>query len=201
MDSLGKRMPSVVSTPSTPVTPSVINNYLGISSGQVLLGTFAARPSFASLPAGTFYYATDQSTVYVNLGTAWNTSTRRILIGGFDAIFAHANTSNRTYTLADADGNLVYETAALTDHAIVLGNAGAKVKAGTLGTTTTVLHGNASGDPTYAAVSLAADVSGVLPLANGGAAGATGSVTLFGPSTDGSLTFANGLITAFVAPT
>lgn len=37
---------------------------------------------------------------------------------------------------------------------------------GTLGTTTTVLHGNASGNPTYGAVSLTADVTGALPNAN-----------------------------------
>jgi hypothetical protein len=37
-----------------------------------------------------------------------------------------------------------------------------------LGTTTTVLHGNASGAPTFGAVSLTADVTGTLPTANGG---------------------------------
>lgn len=37
------------------------------------------------------------------------------------------------------------------------------------GTTTTVLHGNAAGNPAFAAVSLTADVSGVLPAGNGGA--------------------------------
>ena len=36
------------------------------------------------------------------------------------------------------------------------------------GTTTTVLHGNAAGNPSWAAVSLTADVSGTLPVANGG---------------------------------
>lgn len=36
------------------------------------------------------------------------------------------------------------------------------------GTATTVLHGNASGAGTFSAVSLTADVSGVLPIANGG---------------------------------
>jgi hypothetical protein len=92
----------------------------------------------------------------------------RLKVGSFFGKFTHANSADRTYTLADADGNLVYETSALTDHAIVLGNAGAKVKPGTLGTTVTVLHGNASGDPTYSAVVLTTDVSGVLPVANGG---------------------------------
>ena len=36
------------------------------------------------------------------------------------------------------------------------------------GTTTTVLHGNAAGNPSFGAVSLTADVSGLLPVANGG---------------------------------
>jgi len=36
------------------------------------------------------------------------------------------------------------------------------------GATTQVLHGNASGNPTWGAVSLTADVSGILPVANGG---------------------------------
>lgn len=48
------------------------------------------------------------------------------------------------------------------------------------GTATTVLHGNAAGLPTYGAVALGTDVSGVLPIANGGTnastLGAAGSV-------------------------
>lgn len=50
---------------------------------------------------------------------------------------------------------------------IIGGGAGAPpVTLGTLGTTTTVLHGNAAGNPTFGPVSLTADVSGVLPAAN-----------------------------------
>ncbi|MCE9642684.1 MAG: hypothetical protein K8Q97_00005, partial [Candidatus Andersenbacteria bacterium] len=55
---------------------------------------------------------------------------------------------------------------------------------GTLaGTSTTVLHGNASGLPTYGAVALTTDVSGTLPVGNGG----TGTATAF---TAGSVIFA-----------
>lgn len=36
------------------------------------------------------------------------------------------------------------------------------------GTTTTLLHGNAAGNPSFGAVSLTADVTGTLPVANGG---------------------------------
>ncbi len=58
----------------------------------------------------------------------------------------------------------------LTANALILGaGAGATpTPMGSLGTSTTVLHGNASGAPTFGAVSLTADVSGTLPVANGG---------------------------------
>jgi hypothetical protein len=64
----------------------------------------------------------------------------------------------------------IASSVALTDHALVVGNGAGDTPAplASLGTTTTVLHGNASGDPTFGAVVLTTDVSGVLPLANGG---------------------------------
>jgi hypothetical protein len=57
----------------------------------------------------------------------------------------------------------------LTQNALILGGgAGATPSAmASLGTTTTVLHGNAAGAPTFGAVVLTTDVSGILPLANG----------------------------------
>lgn len=63
----------------------------------------------------------------------------------------------------------------LTNHALIVGGgAGATpTPLASLGTTTTVLHGNASGDPTFGAVVLTTDVSGILPVANGGTGSAT----------------------------
>lgn len=57
---------------------------------------------------------------------------------------------------------------ALTANRIVLGGGAgaAPTIAGSLGTTTTLLHGNAAGAPTFGAVSLTADVTGNLPVAN-----------------------------------
>lgn len=56
----------------------------------------------------------------------------------------------------------------LTANALLLGGgAGSAItKMASLGTTTTVLHGNAAGAPTFGAVSLTADVSGNLPITN-----------------------------------
>lgn len=61
---------------------------------------------------------------------------------------------------------------ALTQNAIIIGGgAGATpTPLASLGTVSTVLHGNAAGAPSFGAVSLASDVSGILPLANGGTA-------------------------------
>jgi hypothetical protein len=71
---------------------------------------------------------------------------------------------------------------ALSGSSIMISN-GTSIIQGSAGTTTTVLHGNASGSPTYSAVSLTADVSGILPVANGG----SGTSTAF---TQGSVVFA-----------
>jgi len=63
----------------------------------------------------------------------------------------------------------VTSAAALTASRIVLGGGSQATSVlGSLGTTTTILHGNAAGAPSFAAVALAADVSGTLPVANGG---------------------------------
>jgi hypothetical protein len=58
-------------------------------------------------------------------------------------------------------GTVTHTAGALTANRIVLGNGTDDVTVlGSLGTTTTVLHGNAAGAPTFGAVSLTADVSG-----------------------------------------
>lgn len=76
---------------------------------------------------------------------------------------------------------------ALTNHALIVGGgAGATpTPLASLGTTTTVLHGNASGNPSYGAVSLTADISGILPVANGGTGSATANANAVfaGPTT------------------
>jgi len=53
------------------------------------------------------------------------------------------------------------------------------------GTTTTVLHGNASGNPSWSAIDLTADVTGILPVANGGTGNAslTANGILYGNGT------------------
>lgn len=71
----------------------------------------------------------------------------------------------------------ISSSALLTANQLVLGGGAGTAPAtlGSLGTTTTVLHGNAGGAPSFGAVSLTADVSGTLPIGNGGTGQTTAS--------------------------
>ena len=122
-------------------------------------------------------------------------------------------TTTPAFTVAGTSGGIPYfssgtawaSSGELTASRIVLGGGAgaAPTVLGSLGTTTTVLHGNAAGAPTFGAVSLTADVSGILPIANGGTGTSTAGVTativtakLTALGADGSMTFTNGFLTA-----
>lgn len=83
----------------------------------------------------------------------------------------------------------ISSSAALTANQLVIGGGAGTTPAslGSLGTTTTLLHGNASGAPTFGAVSLTADITGTLPLGNGGTGqtSATGAFNGLAPSQTG----------------
>lgn len=81
----------------------------------------------------------------------------------------------------------------LDSNRLILGNGSHDVvDLSSLGTTTTVLHGNAAGAPTFGAVVLTTDVSGVLPTANGGNPGGAN------PSASVGLAAVNGTATTFL---
>jgi hypothetical protein len=58
-------------------------------------------------------------------------------------------------------------TTALAGSSIIVSD-GSHIVQGPAGTTTTVLHGNAAGIPTYSSVSLTSDITGTLPILHGG---------------------------------
>lgn len=77
---------------------------------------------------------------------------------------------------AGGGGTLTASGGSLPANQIMLGNTYPDTKPlGSLGTTTTVLHGNAGGAPSFGAVALATDVSGQLPIAAVGSAGLSGT--------------------------
>lgn len=97
-----------------------------------------------------------------------------LLSAGVDTVPAWGKvglTTHVTGTLPIANGG-TNSAAALSGSSIMISDGGAIVQGGA-GTSTQVLHGNASGAPTYGAVVLTADVSGTLPIANGGSNSST----------------------------
>lgn len=90
---------------------------------------------------------------------------------------ATAGTTATWQTPGGGSGTVTHTAGALTANAIVLGNAAADITVmGSLGTTTTVLHGNAAGAPTFGAVNLATDVTGSLPASINAQTGTTYTV-------------------------
>lgn len=80
------------------------------------------------------------------------------------------------YTSTTAQGTSVL----LTANAIIVGGGAGACPAplASLGTTTTVLHGNAGGPPSFGSVALGSDVSGQLPIGNGGTGAASAAAAI-----------------------
>lgn len=154
-------------------TLAASNGGTGLTALGTGIATFLGTPTSANLAAamtnetgsGALVFATSPTLVTPVLGTPSSgtlTSCAGLpLTTGVTGVLPIANGGNNSST-------------ALSGSSIIISNGTAIVQ-GSAGTTTTVLHGNASGSPAYGAVSLTADVSGVLPKANGG----TGTVTAF----------------------
>jgi hypothetical protein len=149
--------------------PFLIFDTSGIASTDktwtVLNFSGTIRPSTGAITAGHFV-TTDANGLLVDGGApgAGGTVTSVTISAPLSTTQAPITTSA---TLSCP--TCVTAAAALTASRLVLGGGSQATSVlGSLGTTTTLLHGNAAGAPTFAAVSLTADVSGTLPIANGG---------------------------------
>jgi len=154
------------------------------TDGQLLIGNSTGNTlTKATLTAGTNITITNTAggiTIAAagGGGSGTVTSVGQTFTGGIVSVTGSPITTSGTLalTVAGTSGGVPYfssgttwaSSAALAANALVIGG-GAGVAPSTLGstgTTTTVLHGNASGAPTFGAVSLTADVTGNLPVGN-----------------------------------
>lgn len=133
------------------ITPSSVNSAGTITgssftgTGTGLTGTAASLNIGGTAPAGTLTGATLNSTVTASSLTSFGTSPT--LTTPTIASFANAT---HNHTNAAGGGTLTLAGAAFANQ----------------GTTATVLHGNAAGNPSFGAVALGTEVSGNLPIAN-----------------------------------
>lgn len=190
---------------NSPVIAISANPVLSGNGGLVVpVGTTGQRGSSVN---GNFRYNSTTATFEGYANNAWGavttgtgvTSVAQSFTGGLISVAGSPITSSGTLalTVAGTSGGVPYfssgttwaSSGALTANAIVLGGGAGAAPAplASLGTTTTVLHGNAAGAPTFGAVSLTADVSGTLPIANGGTGATTSAGAAFalkGANTD-----------------
>lgn len=190
VSSVGLALPSSVFTVTdSPITSS--GTLTGEFNSQSANRFFAAPNGSAGVPTFRAMVANDVPTLNQNTtGTAANvTGTSNTTLTAITNLASIGTITSGTWNgstvgvpyggtglTSGTSGGIPYFSASttiassgvLTANRIVLGGGAgtAPTVLGSLGTTTTVLHGNASGAPTFGAVSLSADVSGNLPVGN-----------------------------------
>lgn len=164
---------SPMTTKGDIITFSTLGVRLGVGSdGQVLSADSSTATGLKWVAAGTG----SVTSVALTAPAIFNVTGSPITTSGTLALAATGTSGGIPYF--DSSTSLA-SSAALTANRLVLGGGAgaAPTVLGSLGTTTQVLHGNAGGAPTFGAVSLTADVSGVTPLANGGTSNGSLDVT------------------------
>lgn len=163
---------TAVNTPSTIVLRDGSGNFAAGTITAALSGNATTSTALASNPTdcSSSNYATaidaqgnlTCALVDLNAGT---TSILPVLHGG-----TGLSSGTSGGILAFTASGILSSSGILTANQLVLGGGAGAVPTslGSLGTTTTVLHGNAAGAPSFSAVSLTADTSGILLMAKGG---------------------------------
>jgi hypothetical protein len=134
-------------------------------------GGAGTPPTWSATGAGTVTHTAGNLTQYfVAIGNAAADLTVIASIGSAgQALVSNGAGAAPTFQTVAGTGTVTHTAGGLTVNQLVVGNASADIAViGSLGTTSTVLVGNASGNPTWGTVTLTSMVTGALPPANGG---------------------------------
>jgi hypothetical protein len=147
------------------------------SSTQSIVLRGAGPTTGVTIVAGERCVAAWDGSDFVKVATTTTDGVSTISFGstGLTPSTATSGAVTVSGTLANTNGG-TGQSSAFTQYGITYASTTTVLATTAAGTSTTVLHGNASGAPTFGAVSLTADVSGTLPVASGG----SGATTLTG---------------------
>lgn len=189
-----------VTQPGTSATLTLANGSTLATSGANSITLTSTGATNVTLPtSGTLMTNPMTTGGDVIYGGASGVPTRLANGSANQVLTSQGTTLAPVWATPGAGSGTVTNTGALTANRLIIGNAGADVTAlGSLGTTTTLLHGNAAGAPTFGAVNLATDVTGVIPTAINAQTGTTYTVVA---GDQGKLvTFSNGAAVAVTLP-
>ncbi len=151
----------------TSVKVSLSQIIVAASGGGAVISVAQGGTGFSSYTVGDILFASASQTFSKLADVATGNA---LISGGVNAAPSYGKIGLTTHVdgvLPLANGG-TGQSSALTQYGVIYGNTTSSMASTAAGTSTQLLHGNAAGAPTWGAVSLTADVSGVLPVANGG---------------------------------
>lgn len=163
-----------------------------ISAGVTALGSnVVSNAKFRQGVARSVVGVTGNATANVADIQGGASTVLQVNAAGTALTFTALDVSTAAVTGTLAVGNGGTGRATLTNHSVLIGAAAGAITQSAVGATGTVLHGNTGADPTFSAVNLAADVTGLLPVANvTGGVGNTAFTPTLSFATPGSSSFA-----------
>jgi hypothetical protein len=216
----GNGFAGTVATSTTTPAITISTNVTGLLFGNGTAMAAATISSPLSYSAGTLsipvasasangYLSSTDWTTFNSKGSGSGSVTSVGFTGGI--ISVSTATTTPALTVAGTSGGIPYfssgtawaSSGALTQYALVLGGGAgaAPTVLASLGTTSTVLHGNASGVPSFGAVALGTDISGTLSAANGGTGIANNALSTLTISGNYAITLTVSAVTGITLPT
>lgn len=164
-----------ITAPAQSKTYAVINS-TGSTQSIVLRG--AGPTTGVTIVAGEKAFCVWNGSDFIKIATTVSVSSFSAGSTGLTPNTATTGAVSLAGTLANTNGG-TGQSSAFTQYGITYASTTSVLATTAAGTSTTLLHGNASGAPTFGAVSLTADVSGTLPNTSGGT-GQSSAFTQYG---------------------
>jgi len=157
-------------------TASTINIGVGTAADTINIGTGGTTADAITIGNAVGDLVLNDNNWSINSAGAI-TTTNNISTTGTGTITS-AGTLTASNGLTVSSGATTFTGLTTNGGLLYTNGSGVLAQMASSGTSTTVLHGNAAGAPSYSSVALATDVSGTLPIANGGT-GQTTAVAAF----------------------